>query len=68
MELRQLSRILERRMKQGYTFTIALNSLLLALGIGGIITPQMSSLLHNSGTIGISAFNAREFLPSPEEK
>lgn len=68
VELRQLSCILEHRMKQGYTFTIALNSLLLALGIGGIITPQMSSLLHNSGTIGISAFNAREFLPSPEEE
>lgn len=68
VELRQLSCILEKRMHQGYRFTIGFNSLLLALGIGGIITPQASSLLHNSGTIGISAYNARAFLPEAAEK
>ena len=68
VELRQLSCILEKRMKQGYRFTIGFNSLLLALGIGGIITPQASSLLHNSGTIGISAYNSRAFLPKAEEE
>lgn len=68
VELRQLSCILEKRMKQGYRFTIGFNSLLLALGIGGIITPQISSLLHNSGTIGISAYNSRKFLPEAEEE
>ena len=55
-------------MKQGYRFTIGFNSLLLALGIGGIITPQASSLLHNSGTIGISAYNSRAFLPDAKEE
>ena len=68
VELRQLSCILEKRMHQGYRFTIGFNSLLLALGIGGSITPQASSLLHNSGTIGISAYNARAFLPEAAEK
>ena len=38
------------------------------LGIGGIITPQASSLLHNSATVGISAYNARAFLPESAEK
>lgn len=68
VELRQLSRSLEKRMKQGYRVTIAFNSLLLALGISGIITPQVSSLLHNSATIGVSAYNSRAFLPAPKEE
>lgn len=50
-------------MRQGYSFTVVFNSLLLALGISGLITPQVSSVLHNSATIGISAANARHFLP-----
>lgn len=68
VELRKLSCILEKRMAQGYRFTIGFNTLLLALGIGGIITPQASSLLHNSATVGISAYNARAFLPESAEK
>ncbi len=68
VELRQLSRILEKRMRQGYRVTIGWNTLLLALGIGGIITPQASSFLHNSGTVGISAYNSRAFLPQAEEE
>ena len=63
IELRRLSVALEKRMKHGYSFTVAFNSLLLALGISGVITPQISSVLHNSATIGISAANARHFLP-----
>lgn len=68
VELRKLSCILEKRMAQGYRVTIGFNTLLLALGIGGIITPQASSLLHNSATVGISAYNARAFLPEPTEE
>ncbi len=68
VELRKLSCILEKRMAQGYRVTIGFNTLLLALGIGGIITPQASSLLHNSATVGISAYNARTFLPEAAEK
>ena len=63
VELRRLSAALEKRMRQGYSFTVVFNSLLLALGISGLITPQVSSVLHNSATIGISAANARRFLP-----
>ena len=63
VELRRLSIALEKRMRQGYSFTVVFNSLLLALGISGLITPQVSSVLHNSATIGISAANARHFLP-----
>lgn len=63
VDLRRLSCSLEKRMKQGYFFTVVFNSLLLALGISGIVTPQASSVLHNSATVGISAINARRYLP-----
>lgn len=62
--LRKLSIGLEKRMQQGYFFTVAFNSILLALGISGVATPQLSSILHNSATIGISAINARHYLPN----
>lgn len=67
VELRQLSCVLEKRMRQGYRFTIGLNTALLALGIGGVITPTVSSILHNSGTVGVSAFNSRPFLPEEDK-
>lgn len=63
VRLRRLSRVLSHRMKRGYRFTIGYNSILLALGIAGIITPQQSAFFHNGGTIGLSAVNARAYLP-----
>lgn len=63
VELRRLSVSLAKRMKQGYRFAVGFNSLLLALGISGVVSPQISSVLHNSATVGISALNARRFLP-----
>ena len=33
----------------------------LALGIGGIITPQTSSLLHNASTIALSMHSSRAY-------
>ena len=63
IDLRKLSRSLQTRMRNGYRFTIAFNSLLLALGIGGFITPQISSAAHNGSTIALSAINTRAFLP-----
>lgn len=63
VRLRRLSRVLSRRMQQGYRFTIGFNSLLLALGIAGILTPQQSAFFHNGSTIALSAANARAYLP-----
>lgn len=62
VDLRKLSMRLQCRMGNGYRFTIAYNSLLLALGIAGVITPQTSSVLHNSATVGVAAISARKFL------
>lgn len=63
VDLRKLSTILDKRMIKGYRSTVLINSALLALGISGTITPQVSSLLHNSTTVALSVANSRAFLP-----
>ncbi|MDO4290386.1 MAG: heavy metal translocating P-type ATPase [Eggerthellaceae bacterium] len=68
VELRRLSRVLQKRLASGYRFTVAFNSALLALGIAGILTPQMSSALHNGSTVVLSASHARPFLPAGESE
>ncbi|MDO4182651.1 MAG: heavy metal translocating P-type ATPase [Coriobacteriia bacterium] len=66
VDLRHLSMVLNKRMSRGYRTAVAINSVLLALGISGTITPQTSSLLHNASTVALSAANARAFLPAGE--
>lgn len=68
VELRRLSCVLNKRMHNSYRFIVAFNSALLALGIAGVLTPQMSSALHNGSTIALSASNARAFLPEKDEE
>ncbi len=59
--LRRLSVALSRRMDSTFKSTLGLNSLYLALGIAGIISPQVSSVLHNSSTIALSLASSRPF-------
>lgn len=61
IELRKLSQALNRRTKQGYGFTLAFNSALLAAGIAGLMTPQQSALLHNGSTLALVAANSRRY-------
>jgi heavy metal translocating P-type ATPase len=66
VRLRKLSRVLDKRMHRGYRFTVGFNTALLALGIAGVLTPQQSAFFHNGATIGLSALNARTYLPEGE--
>ena len=59
--LRRLSCELMDRMSTTFTQVIGFNSALLALGIAGVITPQTSSLLHNSSTVLFSMRDSRSF-------
>ena len=59
--LRRLSCELMSRMSTTFAQVIGFNSALLALGIAGVITPQASSLLHNSSTVLFSMRDARSF-------
>ncbi len=57
MTLRTLSAGLTARLNASFKEVIAINSALLAAGIGGLITPQTSSLLHNASTVALSVRN-----------
>lgn len=59
--LRRLSCELMDRMSITFAQVIGFNSALLALGIAGVITPQTSSLLHNSSTVLFSMRDSRSF-------
>ncbi len=61
VRMRKLSQSLMGRMDATFAQTIGFNSALLALGIGGIITPQTSSLLHNASTIALSLHSSRSY-------
>ena len=61
VRLRLLSQGLMDRMDTSFREVIGLNSALLAGGIAGVITPQVSSLIHNGSTVFLSARNAREY-------
>lgn len=60
--LRELSEKLFRRITHNYGFIIAFNSALILLGLGGFITPSLSSLLHNGSTMLISAHSMKPLL------
>ena len=60
--LRRMSMGLVKRLNASFAKVMVTNSALLALGIGGVITPQVSSLFHNASTIAYSMQNSRKYL------
>jgi len=59
--LRKLSTQLSERLNRSFVQVMGLNSVFLAAGIAGLITPQTSSLLHNSTTIALSLASSRPY-------
>jgi Cu2+-exporting ATPase len=55
-----------RKIRRSYFFIVAANSLLLALGLGGLITPGASALLHNMATVGVSVYSLTPILEAEE--
>ena len=62
VRLRRISQGLDQRFDQSFRTIMGFNSLLLALGIAGVITPQTSSLLHNSSTVLLGTAATRSYL------
>lgn len=60
--MRVLSERLFRRIKRNYGIIIAFNTALILLGLGGFITPSVSSLLHNGSTMLISAHSMKPLI------
>ena len=61
VSLRRLSCELMARMNGTFAKVMVFNSSLLALGIAGVITPQASSLLHNTSTVLFSVRDSRAY-------
>lgn len=60
--VRELSRRMLRRITRNYGIIVAFNTALILLGMGGVITPSVSSILHNGSTMLISAHSMRPLL------
>lgn len=54
LTLREISTGLLKRINRNYRFVIAFNLSLILLGVGGILQPATSALLHNASTLLIS--------------
>ena len=61
VRLRRLSGELMDRLDSAFSKVMYFNSALLALGIAGVISPQVSSLLHNTSTVVFSVNDARAY-------
>ena len=65
--LRKISTALMKRIKSNYRFIVSFNTMLIILGVGGIIQPTTSALLHNMSTLGIGLKSMTNLLESPKE-
>ncbi len=61
VSLRRMSTGLMDRLNSSFQQVMLINSGLLATGMAGIITPQMSSLLHNATTVTLSMRNSQRY-------
>ena len=60
--LKDIADALMERIDRDYRVIISFNSLLIALGAFGAITPALSATLHNLSTVGISAYNMTDLI------
>ncbi|MDR1535639.1 MAG: heavy metal translocating P-type ATPase [Planctomycetota bacterium] len=65
---RRLSRAALVRIDRQFWFIVGLNSLLLACGLYGGISPRFAAFFHNLGTLAVTANSIRRLLPEPEPR
>ena len=63
--LRMLSNRLMKRIHKNYRFIVTFNAGLILLGVGGILQPTTSSLLHNTSTLYIGLKSMGNLLDEP---
>lgn len=63
--LRMLSNRLMKRIHKNYRFIVTFNSGLILLGVGGILQPTTSALLHNTSTLYIGLKSMGNLLDEP---
>lgn len=60
--LKKISNGLMKRIQQNYREIVSFNTGLILLGVGGILQPTTSALLHNTSTLAISLRSMRNLL------
>jgi len=61
--LRDIAKGLMDRLKKNFRTICVMNSVILGLGLCGRITPGVSALAHNLGTLGVAMASLRPYLP-----
>ena len=64
--LKRLANAMMKRIQCNYRGIVGINSGLIALGVGGVIQPTTSALLHNTSTLAISLKSMQDLLPEEE--
>lgn len=60
--LKAISDGLMKRIHKNYRVIVGFNTALILLGVGGVLQPAVSALLHNSSTLAISLSSMRDLL------
>ena len=61
--LKRLSYAMMNRIQSNYKAIVGINTVLIALGVSGVIQPTTSALLHNISTLAISLKSMENLLP-----
>lgn len=61
--LKELSDSLMKRIRRNYRIIVSFNTLLILLGVGGILQPAASALFHNMSTLAIGLKSMDNLLP-----
>jgi heavy metal translocating P-type ATPase len=63
LTLKKISDELMKRIHKNYRLIVGINAGLIVLGVGGILQPTTSALLHNTSTLAISLSSMKNLLP-----
>jgi len=66
--LKRLSNALVKRIHGNYRQIVGFNTGLILCGIGGVMQPATSALLHNTSTLAISVKSMKDLLSEKDEK
>lgn len=66
--LKRLSNALVKRIHGNYRQIVSFNTGLILCGIGGVMQPATSALLHNTSTLAISVKSMKDLLSEKDEK
>ena len=64
--LRRISDALMVRIRRNYTIIMAFNSLLIGLGVIGVLPPETTALFHNASTVALGLKSMTDLLPEEQ--